>query len=326
VLFNLGDHWTLDYTPTLTYYSSTNFNNTLDQSVRLNWGTAYGNDWFFNGSQSYARTSEPQVETAAQTGQETYSTALNASYQMNDKMSLDLGLSQNFNYIESGGANTASQLNLEDTKAWSTMDWLNYQFWPRFNVGLGIGTGYNEMVNSPDSLNEQYQARANWRATDKISFQLSGGLEDQQYLSGGAGALATPIFGATIQYQPFEQTQVTVGANRTVSQSGFQSQVTENTGVNVGLNQRLLGKLHLSLSGGYATTEYLASAAGLSTSRNDDVYSFNARLSCPVLKRGTISVFYTYTDNASTQSGFAAAGTGYGYTSKEVGFEIGYQY
>jgi hypothetical protein len=316
----------LDYTPTLAFYSSTNFQNTVDQSVRLGWGTAYGNDWFFNGSQSYARTSEPQVETAAQTGQETYATALNASYQMNDKMSLDLGLSQNFNNILSGGANAGSQLSLEDTKAWSTMDWVNYQFWPRFSVGRGVGMGYNQMVNSPDSLNEQYQARANWRATDKISFQVSGGLENQQYLSGGAGALATPIFGASIQYQPFEQTQVTVGANRTVSQSPFQSQVTENTGVNVGLNQRLLGKLHLSLTGGYAATDYLASAAGLSTSRSDDIYSFNARLSCPLLRRATISLFYTYTDNASTQSGFAAAGAGYGYTSKEVGFEIGYQY
>jgi len=47
------------------------------------------------------------------------------------------------------------------------------------------------------------------------------GVEDQQYLSGGAGDLVTPIFGATIQYQPFEQTKLSLSANRTVGTSYF---------------------------------------------------------------------------------------------------------
>ena len=114
---------------------------------------------------------------------------------------------------------------------------------------------YTSRTGSPDSINEQYQGRVNWRATDKISFQLSGGLEDQQYLSGGAGDLVTPIFGATIQYLPFEQTQLSVSANRTVSPSVFQNQTTENTGITPIVNQRLLGKLHLDLSGAYGTAK-----------------------------------------------------------------------
>ena len=69
----------------------------------------------------------------------------------------------------------------------------------------------------------------------------------------------------------------------------------------------------------------LASATGLSTSRNDDVYSFNARLSCHLLKRGTVAVFYSYSENSSSQTGFTS-GSGFGYTSTQVGFEIGYRY
>ena len=69
------------------------------------------------------------------------------------------------------------------------MEWLNYQFWPRFSAGLGTGGGYTIQPGSPDSVNEQYQAQVNWRATDKISFQLSGGLQVQQYLRGGAAPI-----------------------------------------------------------------------------------------------------------------------------------------
>jgi Putative beta-barrel porin 2 len=333
ILFNLGKHWTLDYTPTLFFYSSSSFQNVVNQSVRLGWGSVYGADWFFSGSQSYSSSSNPEVETAAQTDQETFATALNASYQFNEKMSLDMGLNQDLNYVGNGG-NTKNQIqnqvqqsqNLANSKSWSTLEWLNYQFWPRFNAGLGAGFGYNQQDNSPDSIYEQYQVRVNWRATDKVSFQLSGGLQDQQYLSGGASDLLTPIFGGTIQYQPFEQTKLSVTASRTVSNSSFQNQVTINTGITADLNQRLLGKLNLDLSGGYATTEYQASASGLSTSRNDNLFSFGARLSCPLLKRATVSVFYAYSNNASSQSGFATAGSGYGYTSSQGGLEIGYQY
>jgi hypothetical protein len=318
VLLNLGDHWTLDYTPTLNFYSSSHFRNTLDHSVQLGWGTAY-DDWFFSGSQSYASSSDPNVETAAQTDRETYSTAFNASYQFNDKISLDMGLSQNLNYVGNGGSSSNLLQNLANSKAWSTMDWLNYQFWPRLNAGLGAGFGYTIQDGSPDSLYEQYQARVNWRATDKMSFQLSGGLQDQQYLSGGASDLVTPIFGATIQYQPFEQTRLSLSASRSVSPSYFQNQVTESTQITADLNQRLLGELHLDVVGGYGTSKYVASVSGHSTGRNDDYYSFNARLTYPLLKRGTVSVFYQYSDNSSSQSGFA-------YTSTQVGIEIGYRY
>ena len=328
ILINLGDHWTLDYTPTLIYYSSSSFQDALNQSVKLSWGSAFGNDWFFSGSQSYVSTSDPEIQTASQTDQENFATALNASYLFNEKMSLDMSLNQDLNYIENNESLTNQLQPLVDTKSWSTLEWFNYQFWPRFSAGLGLGFGYNQQegTNSPDSIYEQYQGRINWRATDKISFQLSGGLQDQQYLSGGAGNLLTPIFGGTIQYQPFEQTQLSVNFNRTVSNSSYQSQVDIVTGVTATLNQRLLGRLNLNLSGGYTTTEYRASEVGLSTSRNDDVFSFSARLSCPFLKRATVSVFYAYNDNNSTQSGFATVGTGYGYTSSQGGLEIGYRY
>jgi uncharacterized protein (PEP-CTERM system associated) len=148
---------------------------------------------------------------------------------------------------------------------------------------------------------------------------LSGGLEDQQYLSGGAGDLITPVFGGGIQYQPFKQTQLTLGASRSISPSYFQNQDTVSTSFTAGLNQRLLQKFNLGLTGGYATTDYTATSNGVSAGRTDNTYSFSASLSHSLTKRGAISVSYSYSENSSNVPGSA-------YSSNQIGVQVGYQF
>ena len=307
-LLEMGSHWTLDYSPLWSVYSNNKFQNTFGQAVKLVGGTAY-NDWVFGISQGYTDSSSPSVETATQTRQVTYNTAVNASYTMNSKMSLDLAAYQNF----------VSADQFSSYKEWLTLDWLNYQFWPRLNAAIGVGGGYDNEDASPDMTFEQFQGRVNWRATDKISFQLHGGVEDRQFLSGSAGNLINPVFDATIQYQPFEHTKISLTGQRVVSASYLQTnQVTENTSVSAGLNQRLLGKIFLDLSGGYQTVKYIASGTSASA-RTDDYDYLHAQLSCAFLKRGTIAAFYQINRNDSSQAG-------YSFTSHQVGFSIGFRY
>src|SRR5580692_6331674 len=101
VLFDIGSHSTLDYTPTFNFYSSSQFKNNIDHNAQFQWGSAF-RDWFLTASQNYSKTSDPQIETAGQTDQQAYNTALNATYQFNDKLSANLGLSQNLNYVGKG--------------------------------------------------------------------------------------------------------------------------------------------------------------------------------------------------------------------------------
>lgn len=320
-----GLHWTLNYTPTFTFYSTSAFRNTINQFVLLQWATTW-RDWVMTASQSYGRTDDPQIETGGQTEQDTYSTAFNGIYHFNDKLSLNMGLNQAFNdYGQTTSTNLL--LGLANSRSWSTMNWLNDQFWPRFSAGIGLGLGYNQQVDSPDSTYQQYQVQMSWRATDKISFQLSGGLEDQEYLSGDANSLLTPIFSAGVQYQPFEQTRISIAANRTVSSAAYQDQNVESTAVTGDINQRLLGEIYLDLNGSFSTGDYIGTATATGgPSRNDDIYSFNARLSCPFPKRGTVSIFYQYSDTSSTQSGFAHGSSAFGYSSNQIGFSISYIY
>jgi len=308
-LLEMGSHWTLDYTPIWTVYSDNHFRNTFGQTARLAGGTVY-NDWVFGFSQGYCDSSSPSAETAAQTRQIAYATAANASYAMNSKLSLVLAVDQNL----------VSAEQFSSYSEWSTLDWLNYQFRPRLSAAIGVGAGYDNEAASPDMAFEQYQGRVNWRATDKISFQLHGGVEDRQFLSGGASDLINPVFDATIQYQPFEQTKITLTGQRVVSASYLsQDQVTEATGVSVGLNQRLLGSLYLDLSGGYQAVKYIASASAPGPGRQDNFYSLNARLSRTFLKRGTIAVLYQLGKDDSSLPG-------YSFTSHQVGFQIGFRY
>jgi len=187
------------------------------------------------------------------------------------------------------------------------------------NAALGAGGGYDDESSSPDMTFQQFQGRVNWRATDKISFQIHGGVEVRQFLSGGASPLVNPIFDATIQYQPFEQTRLSITGQRIVASAYLQDQVTETTGVTADLNQRLLGKLFLDLSGGYQLVKYVSSVNTTGSNREDDYYTFNARLSRAFLKRGTIAVLYQLSRDNSNQPG-------YSFTSHQVGFEIGYSY
>lgn len=308
VRLDVGDYWILDYTPTWMVYSSRSFQNTFNQNAKLTGGTSYGS-WVLGLSQSYANSDVPQVETATQTRQETYNTALNGAYTMNSKMSLDLAAYQNFLFSD----------QFQSYREWSTLDWLNYQFWARFNIALGAGLGYDDVETGPNMLFEQYQGRVQWRATDKISVQVNGGLEDRQFLNSSIGDALNPVFGGGIQYLPFEHTKISLDAERTVAVAELQNEVTESVGFNGDLNQRLLGRLFLDLGGGYQNIKYVSSVNGLPSNRTDDYYYFSTRLSTAFLKRGTVAIFYQFNNDSTSAAGF-------GFTSHQVGFEIGFAY
>ena len=308
LLFDIGRHWSLDYTPSLRYYSSDRFRDTTDHSVTLDGRTSYL-DWILGLAHNSSLISDPLIETGRQTDQETHSTALSATHLLNSKMSLDLGLNQNFRSAE----------QFTSSRAWSTMDWLNYQFWPRFGAGIGAGFGYIDVNAGSDMTYEQYQGRLSWQPVNKISLAVNGGVEDRQFLDSDAPDLINPIFGTSITYRLFEQTILSLSANRAVSVSYFRNQAFEKTALTAGLQQRLFGKLHLGVQGGCSTTEYVATSDRLSVNRSDDYTYVGAQLSCAFLKKGTIGIFFQHSENTSNESGF-------GYSSDQGGVRIGYHF
>ena len=314
ISFDLGQHWQLGYSAAITFYSDKNFRDNVNHSVSLTGHTSY-EDWAFSLSQSVAITSDPMIQTAQQTDQQSYSTSLGATYQINSEFSLQLNASQNLTDA-SGFTNSAGS-----AWDWSTMDWLNYQVGPGVSTGVGMGFGYSSVASGPDMTYEDYQGRFSWQFAQKLTLSLNGGAQVRQFINSGQSSLVSPLFGATLNYQPFPFTSLHVNASESVSSSYFQNQVTQNTTVSGGVSQRLFEKYFLSLNGGYTATTYKDSATGPQqfTGREDDVSFFSLGLSTAFFKRGTASVSYSISKTSSNYGG-------YGYTSNQIGFQLSYGY
>ncbi|MGO8676093.1 MAG: hypothetical protein ACLQVX_09505 [Limisphaerales bacterium] len=316
--FDLGKHWRLDYTPSLRYYSNHLLQDTTDHSVGLVGSTSY-EDWTFGLSQRYATVSQPTFETGAQTDLETYSTALNATYSFNAKTSLEMGLNQDIQNVGPAAGPNASAQELVDSKVWSTMDWLNYQFWPKIGSAIGLGGGYVDLSAGSSMTFEEVQGRLTWQVARKLSLVVSAGYEEWQFLDVNTQDLVSPIFGASAVYRPFEGTALSVSAARSVMVSYIFNQVIENTSVSGGVHQQVFKKLAFDLTGGYGVASYEASDSGLSLSREDHNLFLNARLSMPFLKRANAGVFYQASKNTSGVSQFQISTT-------QVGFDLGYSF
>lgn len=314
LLIGIGQRWHLDYTPGLRYYSSQEFEDSLDHTVSLT-GTARYEDWEFGLTQGYATSSQPLIETGAQTDQENFNTGLTAARQLNSELSLELGVSQAFRFV----GEDAAVGQLSDSRTWSTMNWLNRRFSEQFGAALGLGFAYDDVGIGSDMTSEQLQGRINWRPGDKLTLTLSGGADLRQFLDSGADTVVNPIYALSAQYQLFEPTTLTLSGARTVSASYFADQLTEATTISLAVRQRVLTHFFIDLGGGYGNSSYSSTTAIGDVNRDDDHFFFDARLGVELLRRGTIALFYRHTENSSNE-------TLYDVSSDQFGVEIGYRF
>jgi hypothetical protein len=308
ILTDIGTHWTLDYTPTWTLYSNRQLQNTLDHAVNLAGATSF-QDWLLKFSQSYNYANDPLIATGSQTTQQSASTAFTASYRFGNRMRLDSTLSQNLQFTQ----------GFSDSRAWDDLEQFHYQFSKYLDTFAGLDLGYEEQSNSPDMESISPTLGIACHPTDKISLNANAGLESRRFLSGSAANVTTPVYGASLGYQPVSTTKLTVGANREVDTSALEDQITKTTTLNADLNQRLLQNFYLDVSFEHQAVDYVSSVGSPGLDREDKLYTVNVKLSTTFFGRGTIAVFFQNSHNASTSAEFA-------FTSHQGGVEIGYRY
>lgn len=302
-------HLSLDYTPSLVFYQKGPYSDTVNHNVRFsaNWGY---DQWKFGVSHNYSQASQPLIETGTQTDTQNNATSATASWYYNQKISFDFSISQDIQ--EASGFN--------NSRSWSTMEWANYHLTDKTTVGLGVGGGYSDVDFGSNMAFEQYQARLGWSPSPKIAVNLNGGIEVRQFLDiNGAGDRINPLMGASINYAPFDATSLSLSANRSVSTSLFQDQITENTIISAGLSQRFLGRYNFSVSGGFRTSEYQTTSRFLAVDRSDDTTFVTVGLGTSIFKRGSIGVSYQHSSNTSNQGGFS-------YDSDQYTASIGYSF
>jgi hypothetical protein len=308
MLFNLRDHWSLDYTPSLSFYSNDEFKDTLDHGLNLSGRAQYGN-WSFGLLHQTLITSEPLVETGQQTDQQTHNSSLNAAYLLNSKASLQFGLDQNLRFAS----------GFSSSREWSGNAGFNYQFWRRLRGGVNFSAGYVDVEAGSDMTFEQLNGTLSWLSTDKLTFSLNVGGEMRQFLDTDARDLINPIFGAIATWRPFEPTSFSLSASHGVSASYFDSEVIESTSLSAGWQQRFLKHFYLTINGGFQISTYKSSTGDTPTDREDDGFNVGGSLSTIFLRRFSASVFYNYHENSSSDGSF-------GFSSTQAGFSIGYRF
>ena len=112
----LGKHWTADYTPTWTFYSSRAFHDTVDQTGQITWTTKY-EEWTLTAAHNYTNTDSPMIETGRQTQQTSHTSSFNAWYALNSRYALETALKQALRFAETSN----------DTREWSIREMLHRQ-------------------------------------------------------------------------------------------------------------------------------------------------------------------------------------------------------
>lgn len=302
-----GAHVSIDYTPSLNYYSHEAFEDTLEHSAFLNALYSAG-EWDFRLRQSYSKINSPLVETGMQTITETHFTNLGASYRYNEKISFDLNLDQRLQSVE----------GFTDSRQWSTTDWINYHATDRTTFGFGGALGYVHLSAGSDMTFEHLLGRISTAFSEKLSGEVGGGVEFRQFLDDDVTRV-NPLMNARLTYQLWATTALSLTANRSVDTSLYEGAITESTHFQAMLQQRLLGRLHFNLTAGYRMSEHQAAGVFAEVDRSDDLATVSVSLAATILARGSASVFFRHSTNDSTSELYT-------FSSDQVGFQLGYRF
>lgn len=307
-LVEFGTHWIFDYTPTWNEYTSKDFKDTLDHTAKLAWGTSYG-AWVLRASQDFNRTTTPLIQTGRQTRQTDHVTNINASYLFASNLSAETALNRSSRLVS----------DFNDTHDWSITEFLHVKTTPQLDSALGVKYGEVKASDSPDMYFFQYLARVAWQATNKLSMELQGGLENRHIDQTGADNLLNPVINALVLYRPVETTQLSFSASRDTSVSYFSNQIIESSRYGILLEQRLLTRFRATAGLEHQEAEFRSTLPSAFVGRKDKNYSFTAGLRTTVLRRVDLTLQYRRSRNTSNVEAFE-------FTSNQVGLEVGYRY
>ncbi len=305
VLADIGKNWSLDYTPTWTYYSARELRDRLNQTADLNGAGVLG-DWGLHFTENYSKSTLILTETGRQTGRETRLTSLGAGRSLGSDFSLDLGASLAERYAN----------GTPGTRDWSTTNWLVKKVTPQLDLSVGPAFGYVDISGQPSMDYQRYLGRARWQPTSKLSLSIAGGVERRRVRSADGRTLRNPRLDATLAWQPFETTSFTFNAARVTTVAYFRDQVNERASWEVSWNQRLLGHFYLGTSYSRRKTSYESALTTLTVDREDRINTTSVQLSVLLLKRFTVAAIYNRKNNSSSSGGFA-------YSSRQYGLEVG---
>jgi Putative beta-barrel porin 2 len=179
--------------------------------------------------------------------------------------------------------------------------YIYYNWLPKVSVGVGGTFGYDWVDDpTPNQPFEQVNVRLNYEATAKLGLYASAGVEFRQF-NGNRDTYTTPVFEVGATYHPFEGTNLTLAAGRTIYNSGFlANQDFANTYVVARFQQRLFQRVYFGLGAGYDNSDYFAATNGISTPRNDDYWFIEPSVDVLITRWLSAGVYYLHRRDSSS--------------------------
>ena len=220
-----------------------------------------------------------------------------------------------------------AKVNLEDSEfgpdnqEYTVNQTIEYRLSDRVRIGFGVLIG---RLNSGDGLRETFESplvRVGYLLADKVSLSAQFGVDIRERGS-AAGTGATPVFGLTSEWTPYDGTTLTLNGFRRVEAS--QSLVGEDfttTNVSLTFRQRFLRHYYALTSLDYSHDDY-AVATGSGTGvpgRADDYYFFRVGLGYQASNYLDCGFFYRRQENNSNLGI-------YSYASDRVYFQLNFLY
>ena len=259
----------------------------LSQDVRILDGTNLS-------SLSNTTGAQANTDVGRATRVNTYTTTVNASYDLTGKLFLSSQLGYAISDYETLISSQVASGNI----------YINYVYSPKLVIGLGATGGVNSSDGpTADETFEQMNVRANYIVSGKISLSISGGIEFRQF---GGGDSVSPVYEIAGSYRPFENTTVTIaGSRHTNSSAALAGQDYSETSISLTFSQRLFGRVNLGLGVGYTNSEYLNTSTGASTARTDDYFYVEPSIDLNITRYWSIGVYYLYRQDSSTLAFFS---------------------
>jgi Putative beta-barrel porin 2 len=186
----------------------------------------------------------------------------------------------------------------------------DYQILQKVRVGPEFVMGFLDVADSPNQTYEQLRARVIYEATGKLTFEGSAGVQFLQFDSDNKTLF---VFSAGGTYRPFDGTAISLRGYRNVyGSAALQGEDYIATGVELGVTQRFLHRFYVTVNTGYENDDYFAVAENTDSGRVDNYVFVRPALAFAFTRWASISLFYEYRRNFSTDPDFPFSNNRYG--------------
>lgn len=307
LLIDNGEKWSLDYTRSDIRYSNHDFRDSVGQQLTFGAKSVHSN-WGARLSQNYSKTDAPNVETGRQSSQETSETVLSTTWSVNEQISVGATGAQTLTFLKAA----------PDVYSWSVAPGADYHY-GALTVGGSVQCGYLLIYRASDIESVRPAAHVAWQTTQRTSIDASAGWDDWKMVAGSKDHVTGGYYQLGVNYHPAENTFATLSGQRGNSVAPLTHQLSKTEQWSANLRQRLLKHFQLTLGASDQQTRYIPTNLVLFLDRKDRLRNYDASISTTFLKHCSGSVYYRFSKNASNIAGF-------GFSSHQIGFEIGIRY